>query len=54
MKMQKLNSITSIGDFLSEWLKACTLEQVKDGQLFGFTHDNTKILLANLKGKILQ
>jgi nitrite reductase/ring-hydroxylating ferredoxin subunit len=39
--------------FLSEWVKACTLEQVKEGQLFGFIHDNTKILLANLKGKIL-
>jgi len=39
--------------FLSEWIKACNLEQVKEGQLFGFIHDDTKILLANLKGKIL-
>ncbi len=38
--------------FLSEWIKACNLEHVKEGQLFGFTHDDTKILLANLKGKI--
>ena len=38
--------------FLSEWIKACNLEQVKDGQLFGFVSDNKKILLANLKGKI--
>ena len=38
--------------FLSEWIKACNLEQVKEGQLFGFTHDGKKILLANLKGKI--
>ncbi len=37
---------------LSEWIKACKLEQVKEGQLFGFTHDDKKILLANLKGKI--
>ena len=28
------------------------MEQVKEGQLFGLTHDDTKILLANLKGKI--
>ncbi len=28
------------------------MEQVKEGQLFGFTHDDKKILLANLKGKI--
>lgn len=37
---------------MSEWIKACNLEQVKDGQLFGFVSDNKKILLANLKGKI--
>ena len=38
--------------FLSEWIKACKLEQVKEGQLFGFTHEDKKILLANQKGKI--
>ena len=38
--------------FLSEWIKACNVEQVKDGQLFGFVHSDKKILLANLKGKI--
>ncbi|MBL7001750.1 MAG: non-heme iron oxygenase ferredoxin subunit [Nitrosopumilus sp.] len=37
---------------MSEWIKACKMEQVKEGQLFGFTHDDKKILLANLKGKI--
>ena len=37
---------------LSEWIKACNLEQVKEGQLFGFVHNDKKILLANLKGKI--
>jgi nitrite reductase/ring-hydroxylating ferredoxin subunit len=37
---------------LSEWIKACTVAQVKEGQLFGFVHDDKKILLANLKGKI--
>ncbi len=39
--------------FLSEWIKACSLEQVKEGQLFGLTVNEKKILLANLKGKIL-
>ena len=39
--------------FLSEWIKTCNLEQVKEGQLFGFVRDDKKILLANLKGKIL-
>jgi len=38
--------------FLSEWIKACNLEQVKEGQLFGLTINDKKILLANLKGKI--
>jgi 3-phenylpropionate/trans-cinnamate dioxygenase ferredoxin component len=38
--------------FLADWIKACDLEQVKKGQLFGFTHDDKKILLANLNGKI--
>lgn len=38
--------------FLSEWIKACNVDQVTDGQLYGFTHDDKKILLANLKGKI--
>ncbi len=38
--------------FLSEWIKACNLEQVKEGQLFGLNHDDKKILLANLEGKI--
>ena len=38
--------------FLSEWIKACSSKQVKEGQLFGFTHNEKKILIANLKGKI--
>ncbi len=39
--------------FLSEWIKACNLQQVKKVQLFGLTINDKKILLANLKGKIL-
>ena len=38
--------------FLAEWIKACNLSQVKEGQLFGFAHDDKKILLANQKGII--
>ena len=37
---------------LSEWVKACSVDQVTDGQLFGFDHNDKRILLANLKGKI--
>ena len=37
---------------LPEWIKACKSEQVKDGQLFSFIHNEKKILIANQKGKI--
>ena len=37
---------------MSEWINACNLEQVQEGQLFGFVHDTKKILLANINGKI--
>ncbi|MCV0399843.1 MAG: non-heme iron oxygenase ferredoxin subunit [Nitrosarchaeum sp.] len=37
---------------LTAWIKACNLDQVKEGQLFGFTHNDKKILIANQKGKI--
>lgn len=37
---------------MSKWINACNLDQIPDGQLFGFTHDTKKILLANIKGKI--
>ena len=37
---------------LSQWIKACNINQVDDGKLFGFQHEDKKILLANLKGKI--
>lgn len=37
---------------MSRWIKACGLDQVKDGQLFGFHTDDKKILLANQKGTI--
>ena len=37
---------------MSEWVNACDLDQIPEGQLFGFTHDAKKILLANIKGKI--
>ena len=37
---------------MSEWINACNLDQVQEGQLFSFVHDAKKILLANIKGKI--
>jgi nitrite reductase/ring-hydroxylating ferredoxin subunit len=38
--------------FLSEWIKACNSEQVKEGDLLSFIHNDKKILISNLKGKI--
>ena len=38
--------------FLSEWIKACSLDQVKKGELFGFVQDGKKLLIANLNGTI--
>ena len=35
-----------------EWIKTCGLEDVQEGQLFGFEHGDKKILLANLRGDI--
>ena len=37
---------------LVQWIKACNLDQVKEGHLFGFSHDDKKILVANQKGNI--
>ena len=37
---------------MSQWVKACNLDQVDNGQLFGFEYEDKKILLANQNGKI--
>ena len=37
---------------MSEWIKACSLDQVKKGELFGFVQDGKKLLIANLDGTI--
>jgi len=37
---------------MGKWVKACNKDQVSNGELFGFDHQEKKILLANLKGKI--
>lgn len=37
---------------LGNWVKACSKDQVKNGELFGFDHKDKRILLANLNGKI--
>ena len=54
MKILKLNNTTSIGDILSEWIKACSLDQVKEGELFGFVQDGRKLLIAKLMVQFMQ
>lgn len=53
MRTPKLNNITSIGESaLGNWLKACDTDKIGSGELYSFDHDDKKILLANLDGKI--
>lgn len=37
---------------MGNWVKACDANKVGSGELYGFDHDDKKILLANLDGKI--
>jgi len=37
---------------MSEWVKVCSMSQLKKGEMLGFDHKDKKILLANLNGKI--
>ena len=37
---------------MTTWIKACDTSKVSSGELFGFDHNDKKILLANLDGKI--
>ena len=37
---------------MATWIKACDTKKVPSGELFGFDHNDKKILLANLDGKI--
>ncbi len=37
---------------MSEWIKTCSIQKLGKGELLGFDHDDKKILLANLNGKI--
>lgn len=47
-----LKVTTSIGEILSEWIKACKLSQLKKGEMIDFDYKDKKILLSNLNGKI--
>ncbi len=38
---------------MSEWVRACGLEEVGEGTMYGFEHAGRRILLANMGGRIL-
>ena len=37
---------------MAKWVKACSIDKVTSGQLYGFHHNEKQILLANFDGKI--
>ena len=37
---------------MGDWVKACKKDEVASGELFSFDHNEKKILLANLDGKL--
>ena len=37
---------------MTKWVKACSIDKVTSGKLYGFHHNDKQILLANRAGKI--
>ncbi len=37
---------------MGDWVKACKKDDIASGKLFSFDHNEKKILLANLDGKL--
>jgi 3-phenylpropionate/trans-cinnamate dioxygenase ferredoxin subunit len=53
VKQISLEVITNTGEnFLSKWVKACSKNELEKGEMLDFDHDDKKILLSNLNGKI--
>jgi nitrite reductase/ring-hydroxylating ferredoxin subunit len=53
VKQTSLEVITNTGEYiLSKWIKACSKKELEKGEMLDFDHDDKKILLANLNGKI--
>jgi len=53
VKQTSLEVITNTGEnFLSRWMKACSVKELEKGEMLDFDLEGKKILLANLNGKI--
>jgi len=53
VKRTSLKVTTSTGEnLLSKWVRVCSIEELKKGQMLDFDYDDKKILLVNLNSKI--
>ena len=37
---------------MTEWIKACSIDSLGQGEMFSFDHNEKKLLLTNMNGKI--
>jgi len=37
---------------MTDWIKACSIDNLGQGEMFSFEHDEKKLLLTNMNGKI--
>jgi 3-phenylpropionate/trans-cinnamate dioxygenase ferredoxin component len=37
---------------MTDWIKACSIENLGQGEMFSFDHNEKKLLLTNMNGKI--
>ncbi len=52
MRLTHLKVITNTGDILSKWVNVCKSSDLKKGEMLDYDHEDKKILLANLNGKV--
>ena len=38
---------------MGDWINACSVDSLDEGEMFSLDHGNKKILLSNMNGKIL-
>jgi len=38
---------------MTDWIKACSTDNLGQGEMFSFDHNEKKLLLTNMNGKIL-
>ena len=38
---------------MTDWIKACSIDSLGQGEMFSFDHNEKKLLLTNINGKLL-